>query len=135
MTLVAEAMNRALVAVAPDATLAEAAAVLRETGAEHVLVLDEGALVGTLCACALRGAAGGGAVLERMSAAVATVRPDAEVEDAALAMAEVGAGFLPVALGGLILGTVGEEELSRAGVPEPRPRCRQAHRRRGRTEH
>ncbi len=128
MTLVVEAMNRSMVAVAPDASLAEARALVRRTGAEHVLVVDEETLVGILCACDLRGARQGEAVSERMSVPVLTVRPDAPIESAALTMRECGVGCLPVALGGLILGTMSEAELARAGVARPRPHCDHAHR-------
>jgi CBS domain-containing protein len=138
MTLVVEAMNRSVVAVAPDASLAEARALVRRTGAEHVLVIDEETLVGILCACDLRGAGRGegDAVSERMSVPVLTVRPDAPLESAALTMRECGVGCLPVALGGLILGTMSETELARAGVGSPRPHCDHEHRHpRRRTRH
>ncbi len=127
MTLVVEAMNRSVVAVAPDASLAEARALVRRTGAEHVLVVDEETLVGILYACDLRGGEGD-AVSERMSVPVLTVRPDAPLESAALTMKECGVGCLPVALGGLILGTMSEAELARAGVAGPRPHCDHEHR-------
>jgi CBS domain-containing protein len=133
MTLVSEAMNRSVIAVEPEATLAEATELVRSSGAEHVLVMDEGTLVGILCAADLRGAAEDDAVRARMSVPALTVRPDALLEVAALTMSEVGAGCLPVTVGGLILGTVSGEELSRAGVAEPRPRCGHEHRRRHRT--
>ncbi len=133
MMLVSEAMNRSVVSVPSDATLTEARALVRRTGAEHVLVMDEGTLVGILCACDLRGARGDDAVCERMSVPVLTVRPDAPVEAAALTMSEVGVGCLPVALGGLILGTVSEAEFARAGLERPRPHCDREHRRRRRT--
>ena len=134
MTLVSEAMNRSVVAVAPDATLAEATEVVRSTGAEHVLVMDEGTLVGILCAAELRGATEDDAVSARMSVPALTVRPDALVEAAALTMFEEGVGCLPVAVGGLILGTVSGEEFARAGLAHPRPRCGREHRRRHRLE-
>jgi acetoin utilization protein AcuB len=129
MPLVSEAMNRALVSVAPEARVAEALALVRRTGAEHMLVMDEQHLVGILCACDLRGAHPDEPVRDRMSDAVVTLRPDAYVEDAVAAMAESGVGCLPVALGGLILGTVSETEIARAGVPAPHPLCRGVHRR------
>jgi acetoin utilization protein AcuB len=129
MTLVSEAMNRALVSVAPEASVAEALAVVRRTGAEHVLVMDEQHLVGMLCACDLRGARPDEPVRDRMSAPVLTLRPDAYVEDAVTAMSACGVGCLPVALGGLILGTVSEPEIARAGVPAPHALCHGVHRR------
>lgn len=129
MTLVAEAMNRSLVAVALDASMAEAAALVRSTGAEHVLVMDEQILVGILCACDLRGARAEDRVSANMSFPVMTVRPDVGVEEAALTLVERRVGCLPVAVGGLILGTLSEAELRQAGVLEPRPRCHHVHRR------
>jgi acetoin utilization protein AcuB len=129
MTLVSEAMNRSIVSVSPDATLAEARALVRRTGAEHVLVMDEETLVGILCACDMRGASEEDAVCERMSVPVLTVRPDAPVEAAAVTMLEVGVGCLPVAVGGLILGTVSEAEFARVGDVRVRPHCDHVHRR------
>lgn len=133
MTLVSEAMNRSLVTVPPDASMEEAASVVRDTGAEHVLVMDEQILVGILCACDLRGARPGDRVGDRMSAPVMTVRPDVGVDEAAATLCARSLGCLPVAVGGLILGTVSEVELTRAGVDEPRPRCHHVHRRSHRT--
>ena len=132
MTLVAEAMNRSLVTVTPETSMADALALVRRTGAEHVLVLDEETLVGILCACDLRGARPEEPVSDRMSLPVLTVRPDSEVAEAAATMSACGVGCLPVAVGGLILGTVSEAEIARAGVRGPRPRCEHAHRRRNR---
>ncbi len=129
MTLVSETMNRSLVAVPPEAPMAEALALVRRTGAEHVLVLDEDHLVGILCACDLRGARAEAPVCECMTAPVRTVRPDAPVEEAAATMTACGVGCLPVAVGGLILGTVSEAEIARAGVQGPRPHCHHKHRR------
>ena len=132
MTLVSEAMNRSVVTVAPETSMAEALALVRRTGAEHVLVLDEQNLVGILCACDLRGARPEAPVCDAMTVPVLTVRPDAPVEDAAETMSECGVGCLPVAVGGLILGTVSEAEIARAGVRAPRPHCQHTHRRGGR---
>lgn len=129
MMLVSDAMNRSLVTVSPDAMVSDAAALVRRTGAEHVLVLDEEMLVGILCACDLRGRAGTELVCDRMTVPVLTVRPDAALEDAALTMGECDVGCLPVAVGGLVLGTLGEAELARAGVDAPRAHCHHQHRR------
>jgi acetoin utilization protein AcuB len=129
MTLVSDAMNRSLVTVTVDARMADAVALVRRTGAEHVLVMEDQNLVGILCACDLRGAQPEEEVCDRMTVPVLTVRPDADVEAAAATMSDCGVGCLPVAVGGLILGTVSEAEIARAGVPAPRPRCHHAHRR------
>lgn len=127
--LVSDAMNRSVVTVSPDASIGEAAALVRRTGAEHVLVIDEETLVGILCACDLRGGPGLEHVSDRMSVPVLTVRPDSPLEDVASTLGDYGVGCLPVALGGLVLGTVGEEELARAGVTAPRAHCAHRHRR------
>ena len=132
MALVSEMMNRSLVTVSPDASMAEAVRVVQRTGAEHVLVMDEHTLVGILCACELRGARPDDRVSSRMSGNVATVRPDVRVEEAAALLSACSLGCLPVAVGGLIIGTLSEAELARAGVSEPRPHCRQKHRARAR---
>jgi acetoin utilization protein AcuB len=128
MTLVSEAMNRSLVTVTPDSRLADAVALVRRTGAEHVLVMEDQNLVGILCACDLRGAPPEEQVCDRMTVPVLTVRPDAVVEEAAATMRDCGVGCLPVAVGGLILGTVSEAEIAHAGVHAPRPRCQHTHR-------
>jgi acetoin utilization protein AcuB len=134
MTLVSQAMNRSVVTVEPEASLADAVALVRRTGAEHVLVVEDQVLVGLLCACDLRGAHADAAVCDRMTVPALTVRPDAAVEEAAATMAACGVGCLPVALGGLILGTVSEAEIARAGVHPPHPRCQHEHRRERRVE-
>jgi acetoin utilization protein AcuB len=134
MTLVSEAMNREVLAVPPEASAAEAAALAREARSEHLLVIDGGTLVGILCSCDLDEAAPGDPVCECMSLPVLTIRPDATVEDAALTMLEFGVGCLPVACGGLLLGTLSGDELAAFGVVRgPGHRCR--HRGRGKMPH
>lgn len=123
--LVSDAMNRSPVVVSADATIAAAADLARSTGATHLLVMDEEHLVGILCGCDLAAAPPDELVWERMSLPVITIRPDATLEDAASTLCECGVGCLPVALGGLVLGTVSGEELARAGMPAllPHRRC------------
>ncbi len=123
MTLVSEAMNRSVVTVTPEAPLADAVALVRRTGAEHVLVMEAGNLVGILCACDLRGACLDAEVCERMTVPVLTVRPDVALEEAAATMSACGVGCLPVAVGGLILGTVSDAELLRCGITPPETHC------------
>lgn len=123
--LVSEAMNRSPVVVSADACVADAAALARSSGAAHLLVMDQDNLVGILCGCDLAAARPEESVWERMSVPVITIRPDATLEDAAATLCECGVGCLPVALGGLVLGTVSGEELARAGRPAllPHRRC------------
>ena len=128
MTLVSDAMNRSPLVVPADASIATAAALADATGEAHLLVMDEDNLVGILCGCDLRAAGPEERVWERMSLPVITIRPDASLEDAAATLCECGVGCLPVALGGLVLGSVSGEELARAGMPGllPHRRCHQA---------
>ena len=70
-----------------------------------------------------------------MTVPVLTVRPDAPVEEAAETMSACGVGCLPVAVGGLILGTLSEAEIVRAGVRDLHPRCQHVHRRAKRARH
>lgn len=125
MSLVCEAMNRTPVTVEAESTIAEALALAGNTGAAHLLVMDQGTLIGILCGCDLRAARPGEQVWERMTLPVITIRPDATLEDAAVTLGDCGVGCLPVAVGGLVLGTVGEEELAAAGLQGrvPHRRC------------
>lgn len=119
--MVSEAMNRAVVTVEPDDSIAAAEEIARATGAEHLLVLDEQTLVGILCACDLRNAGPGETVSDCMSLPVVTVRPDTPLEEVAMTMEECAVGCVPVALGGLILGTVSDDELVRCGLGASHP--------------
>lgn len=133
MKLVADAMNRSVVVVDRGLPLREAAGVMRRTGVEHLLVLDGDDVVGLLCGCAFRGAGLDGIVSDRMERVLPALRPDARIDDAATAVAATEGGCLPVAVGGLLLGTLGEVELDAVGVELPAPARRAPHRhRRGR---
>jgi CBS domain-containing protein len=116
VTLVSQAMSRTFATVSPDASMREASLVARRTRAGHLLVLDGDVLVGILCRCDLRAASPDDAVCDCMTLPVLTVRPDAPLEDAAMTMSEADVGCLPVAVGGLLLGTISEDDLRRAGV-------------------
>jgi acetoin utilization protein AcuB len=119
--LVSDAMNRAVVTIEPDETIEAAAEIARATGAEHLLVCDEQTLVGIICTCDLRTAAPGDTVSDCMSLPVVTVRPDTSLEDVALTMEECAVGCIPVAVGGLILGIVSDDELVRCGIGARHP--------------
>lgn len=116
MTLVSEAMSRSFATVSPDASMRDAAEVALRSGAEHLLVLDGEVLVGILCTCDLGAAEPDETVSECMTLPVMTVAPDSPAEDAAVTMREADVGCLPVAVGGLLLGTVCGDDLRRAGV-------------------
>ncbi|HUL60223.1 MAG TPA: CBS domain-containing protein [Anaeromyxobacteraceae bacterium] len=133
-TLVSEAMNRAVVTVPPDMSMSEAAEVARCAHAEHLVVLDGEDLVGIVCTCDIEASRAGELVCDCMTVPVMTVRPDAPIEEAANTLADCDIGCVPVALGGLLLGTVGDAELARAGVGSCRER-KHCHHRRGNVPH
>lgn len=116
MTLVSEAMDRRVITVPLEATVDQAAAVARDAGVEHLIVLDGEALAGIVCTCDLGRAAPQELVGECMTLPVLTVRPDADLEDAVTTMEECGVGCLPVVVGGLLLGVLEDADLARAGV-------------------
>ncbi len=128
--VVSEAMTTALVTVAPDVSVEAARRRGEMAGAHHLLVLDEGTLVGILCRCDLDEAEPGSVVSDCMSVPVMTIRPDQSLAAAVATMADFEIGCLPVVAGGLILGLLSEEELDRAGAIAARSagRCR-CHRR------
>lgn len=138
MTLVAEAMNRSLVTIDLGLSLGEAAGVLRRTGAEHLVVVDGDKVVGILCGCELRGAPLERPVSERKILSVPSIRPDVAIEEAAATMAGCQVDCVPVTVGGLLLGTLSEAELRKAGVDPIPPRAGvppHRHRRRSRAEY
>lgn len=128
--LVALAMSRAVLEVGPDQTAGEARRLAGARGAQHLLVMDEGNLVGILCRCDLDGVSGGVPVSDRMSVPVMTIGPGATLREAENTMADCGVGCLPVVVGGLILGTVSRTDLERPGAHRLRPgtgcRCHRA---------
>ncbi len=121
--LVSEAMARRPASIGLDADMDEARRLADASGTRHLLVLDQGMLVGILCLCDLRDPTG--TVADHMSVPVLTIRADATIEDAADTMRQFDVGCLPVVMGGLILGTLTDEEISRArpGTPRRVPHC------------
>jgi len=122
--LVSEVMTTAVVPVAPDEAVEEARRRAADIGAHHLLVLDEGNLVGILCRCDLEQAEPGAQVSDCMSVPVMTVRPDASLAAAVATMADFEVGCLPVVTGGLILGLISEQELAGVGGRRTSGRCR-----------
>ncbi len=128
---VADAMSRRVAAVAVDASMGEARRVADASGAHHVVVLDDGELVGVLCTCDVASAAAGAAVSDHMSVPVLTVRPETPLADAAETMRECDVGCLPVLAGTRLVGILSDRELAGVAVPGGRPHCEcRCHRRR-----
>ncbi|MBD0330277.1 MAG: CBS domain-containing protein [Thermoleophilia bacterium] len=111
--LVGEEMGAEPVAVAPDATLAEAAARLRERDAGSAVVVEGGRLVGVLTsrdvlrAVAARVHAGEARVCEWMTAEPVAVSPRTTLGAAAALMSEFGFHHLPVVEGERVVGMLG----------------------------
>ncbi len=118
--LVSEAMTTAVVWVEPDDPVEEALRLAKERAVHHLLVLDEGTLVGILSRRDLDRAEPGALVADCMSVPVITIRPDATLASAAVTMADFEVGCLPVVIGGLILGLLSEEEGLAKGEPDDR---------------
>ncbi len=118
--LVSEAMTTAVVWVEPDDPVEEALRLAKERAVRHLLVLDEGTLVGILSRRDLDRAEPGALVGDCMSVPVITIRPDATLASAVVTMADFEVGCLPVVIGGLILGLLSEEEGLETGEPDDR---------------
>lgn len=118
--LVSEAMTTAVVWIEPDDPVQEALRVAEEHGAHHLLVLDEGTLVGIVSRRDLDRAEPGALVADCMSVPVITIRPDATLASAIVTMADFEVSCLPVVIGGLILGLVSEDEGPEKGEPDDR---------------
>ena len=128
--LVSHVLKAAVPTVSPDDSVREVRRRCRRSRAHHLLVLDQGTLVGILCRCDLEEAAAEATIGDCMSLPVLTIRADATLSEAAALMSEFEVGCLPVVMGGLILGVLSEEEMSRAHVGRRSGvRCR-CHRRR-----
>lgn len=116
----ADVMTPAPVAVAPDASVREAAALMRERRISCVLVEEaDGALAGILTTGDLTGRViAEGRALDTpvravMTPAPTTLPPDALVFDAMILMSERGIGHLPIAEGGRARGILTRTNLVR----------------------
>jgi acetoin utilization protein AcuB len=120
VVLVAEVMNRRVVTVAPDATVAEARRLLDERRIRHVPVVAGGRVVGLVSDRDVRSAARGDPectrVADIMTRDVLTVSPGARVEEAARLMLAHRIGGLPVLERGELIGIVTTTDLLRALV-------------------
>ena len=140
--LVQDVMQRGLVVVRPDTTLAEAVRLLQRRGIRHLPVLDEGRLVGIISdrdlkAAMLSAGKSGGAESEVvpdqltaadvMQRAVVTIAPMFPVEEAARLMVTKKISALPVTEALRLVGIVTETDVLELfvramGVTEPSSR-------------
>jgi acetoin utilization protein AcuB len=125
--LVQHIMQRSPITVAPGASLGEARDLTLERGIRHLLVVDDGRLVGIVSDRDLKGARGEPAVGDIMTRAVIAVAPDAPVEEAGHLMVREKISALPVTLGERVVGIVTETDVLRLfvralGATEPSSR-------------
>lgn len=115
--MVEQIMQTDLVTVTPETALAEALRLTRQRGIRHLLVVDDGALVGIVSDRDLKRAMASDDRLDRVTAAdimtrdVLTASPNFTVEEAARIMVREKISALPVALSGCLLGIVTETDV------------------------
>jgi CBS domain-containing protein len=120
MANLGELMTGAIVAVAPEDTLGEAAERMAEHGVGSSIVLDGGRLIGILTERDLLKAVAGrvhtseARVREWMTEDPVTASESTPVDDAMRTMLEQGFRHLPVVEGGRTIGVVSLRELMRA---------------------
>jgi CBS domain-containing protein len=108
-----------LVAVSPREEVERADAIAVENEVRHLLVVDDGILVGVLCRCdLLPDARPGEVVADRMSTRVLAVPPEASLATAAAVMKDEGIGALAVVDGWHLLGMISRGDLRRVGFQE-----------------
>ena len=114
---VAQVMTRSLVTVPPDMRVADAAWTCEDEQIHHLLVLDQGDLVGVTCLYDLREADPEGTVADCMTTPVACISADASLQAALDIMHLRGIGALPIVAGGRLLGIITRGDLRKAGIP------------------
>jgi CBS domain-containing protein len=122
MARLGELMTGAIVAVAPEDTLGEAAERMAEEGVGSAVVLDSGRLIGILTERDLLKAVAGrvhtseARVREWMTIDPITASESTDVEEAMRTMLEHGFRHLPVVEGGRTIGVVSLRECMRAAM-------------------
>jgi acetoin utilization protein AcuB len=129
---VSELMTRKLITVAPHDSVEGAVRLLRQRGVRHLLVMNEGRLVGILSDRDIKRAMDPGRskkkllnigglffllepilVREIMTSKPVTIRPDASAQEAAAVMVTERFGALPVERNGETIGIITETDLLR----------------------
>lgn len=106
-------MSAKIVAIGPGETLAAARNLLREHHIHHLLVLDDGNVVGILAMRDLAGKPDATRVEEVMHREVATIDGDATLRRAASLMIRATTGCLPVMDDGKVAGVITTTDLMR----------------------
>jgi CBS domain-containing protein len=113
---VAEVMATDIITLPADTAVASARRVVKESGAEQALVMDEGTLAGIVCRSDLQRAALDAPVATCMSSPVICVPPDTSLRDAADIMDANDLECLPVVTGAFLVVIVTRHDLLRIGV-------------------
>ena len=119
--LVKERMNPRFITIGPDASLAEARALLDQHRIRHLPVVEDGNPVGIITDRDIRSAApasslGQVKVGEAMTKNLIMVTPDTQVQEAAKLMVTHRIGGLPVQKEGKLVGIITETDLLNALV-------------------
>ncbi len=126
-------MTTNLVTIGPDETAGEAWSRMERERIRHLVVMEDGRLVGILSIQDLGGRKGeavreGRTVRELMTPRVKTATPDMTLDEAFKIMREQPIGSLPVLEGeevvGIVTATDVLDELGRGGAPRAKPRTR-----------
>ena len=119
--LVKERMSPRFITIDPDASLAEARALLDQHRIRHLPVVEEGSLIGIITDRDIRSAASGSS-LDRvkvgaaMTRKVITVTPETHIQQAAKLLLANKIGGLPVLKAGALQGIITETDLLNALV-------------------
>ncbi len=117
--LVRERMSSRLITINPDANLAQARALLDQHRIRHLLVVEEGKLVGIITDRDIRSAAAASALRQvrvdsAMTRKVIMVTPETHIQEAAKLLLAHRIGGLPVLKGGELQGIITETDLLNA---------------------
>lgn len=114
----------AIVSVKPDTSIAAAVKRAHAGRVHHLLVIENGRVVGVVCRCALvPPVARGETVANRMATHVITIRPWDSLEQAADRMRAHDIGCLPVMDGDKLYGIISRTDLLGAGFAADRFGC------------
>ncbi len=117
-------LENALISVYPTTSIADAVKRAKSGSVHHLLVLDNGALVGVVCRCALvPPVLAGETIADRMSTTVYTIRPWDTLEAAVAKMREHQIGCLPVVADNKLYGIISRSDLMGAGIDGDRFGC------------
>lgn len=122
-TRVLDVMSRPPVSVDAAIRSEDAERLAQERRVSHLMVLDQGGLVGVLCVCDLWRAPTAVPVGQLMSAPPKTIAPTALAEEACVRMRALRIGCLPVVERGELVGVVTRSDVAGSGGGPSAIRC------------